>query len=54
MILYFIVKVPMQREHNFKRNFVNKNTVIDNLLSHGLKILSDRKTETHTIIFYIQ
>ena len=34
----------MQREYNFKRKFVNKNIVIDNLVSHGLKILSNEKT----------
>ena len=34
----------MQREYNFKRKFVKKNIVIDNLVSHGLKILSNEKT----------
>ena len=33
----------MQRKHNFKRNFVNKKIVIDNLVSHGLKIFGNKK-----------
>ena len=43
----------MQREHSLKINFINKNIVIDNLVSNILQIFGNKKL-AHTIIFYIQ